>query len=183
MRMAGWRTAAVVVGSLFPIWGAHAADFPQAARDAVENAFPNAVIQEVGRETENGVRSCEVNLLLNGKRIEVEVHAKGDIGELERRIGLDETPKTLVEALREATGGDLTRARIERHERSGVAWFHQRTGLRVRATVRTFPDSPAVGYGRWASSPGASAQSAKRTFPHVCRRKPCRPNRPPWQRN
>jgi len=27
-----------------------------------------------------------------------------------------------------------------------VAWFHERTGLRVRATVRTFPDSPAVDY-------------------------------------
>jgi len=73
MRMAGWRAlAAVLVGSLLPAWSAHAADLPQAVRDAVEKAFPNAAIREVGQETENGVRYYEVNLLLNGNRIEVE---------------------------------------------------------------------------------------------------------------
>jgi len=41
--------------------------------------------------------------------------------EVERRIGLDEAPEVLVKALREASGGDLTRVRIERHERWGVA--------------------------------------------------------------
>lgn len=102
-----------------PMAGAARA-LPAAVREAVRQAFPTATIRGFGRETENGVCYYEVDLVRNGQRIEVEVDAEGGIGEIERRITLEEAPRELAEAVTKAirNGGS---ARIERHERWGVA--------------------------------------------------------------
>lgn len=96
---------------------------PEAVKTAVNKAFPNATIRSFGRERESGVRYYEVNLLLNGNRIEVEVDSQGGIGEIERRISVDEAPEKLRKAAAEfiADGGIV---RIERHER----WGRRRDG-------------------------------------------------------
>jgi len=93
---------------------------PEAVRQAIEKAFPNAVVRGYGRETERGVRYYEINLVLNGNRIEVEVNKHGGIGEVERRISIEDAPKELAKAIRKVIG-QKGRARIERHERWGVA--------------------------------------------------------------
>ena len=93
---------------------------PDAVREAVGKAFPGATIRSVDRETEKGVRYYEINLLRNGMRIEVEVDEDGGIGEIERRIEINEAPREVRDLVANAikSGG---RARVERHERWGVA--------------------------------------------------------------
>ena len=125
MEIGRWKSAASLIATcILLVVGAQAygakKDLPPEVVKAVRKAFPKATIGSYGRETENGVRYYEVNLRQNGLRIEVEVDKYGGIGEVERRISLDEAPKDLVEALSKIAD-DTNRIRIERHERWGVA--------------------------------------------------------------
>ncbi len=95
------------------------AGLPEAVEEAVRKAFPDAEIRSFGQERESGVQYYEVNLILDGHRIEVEVDKYGGIGEVERRVGLDALPDELADSIREARGPH-GRIRIERHERWGV---------------------------------------------------------------
>ena len=95
------------------------AGLPEAVEEAVRKAFPDAEIRSFGQERESGVRYYEVNLVLDGHRVEVEVDKYGGIGEVERRVSLDELPEALADSIREARGPH-GRIRIERHERWGV---------------------------------------------------------------
>jgi len=93
---------------------------PPAVADAIQKAFPTAAVSDLDRETENGVAYYEVNLTLNGHRTEVEVDPYGGIGEIERRVEIKALPRPLAEAIAHATEGG-GEARVERHERWGVA--------------------------------------------------------------
>lgn len=93
---------------------------PDDVRESIRKAFPSATVTGYGRETENGVRFYEVNLRDGGLRIEVEVDKYGGIGEIERRIGLDEAPAELLEAVAKVADKGSS-IRVERHERWGVA--------------------------------------------------------------
>jgi peptidase YpeB-like protein/putative PepSY-like beta-lactamase-inhibitor len=99
---------------------AQAADnLPAAVSAAVKKAFPAGRILDVERERESGVRYYEVELDVNDNRIEVEVDSEGGIGEVERRVGIDEVPEALAAAILKAVG-PKGKVRIERHERWGV---------------------------------------------------------------
>jgi len=165
----GRRAAAAGLACLLLTFGSQAADapegLPKAVREAVVKAFPGAAIRSFGLETEKGVQYYEVNLLLNGNRIEVEVDRFGGIGEIERRIGIEEAPEVLAKAVREATGG-TGKARIERHERWGVA----REGRFVKL------QSPRVFYevklsvngtrrsAKWHPKPASLTEKAKKAI-------------------
>ena len=120
MTRTGWSVAVVVLtAGLLWVGAAEAKGLPKAVRDAVAEAFPGAEVRSYGTEREGGLRFYEVDLVVSGKRIEVEVDKYGGIGEIERRIDVDEAPAALLKAIKEATGGK-GKVRIERHERWGV---------------------------------------------------------------
>ena len=99
----------------------YAADrLPDEVRESIRKAFPSAIVTGYGRETENGVRFYEVNLRQSDLRIEVEVDKYGGIGEIERRVSLNEAPQELLDAIAKVAdkNGPI---RVERHERWGVA--------------------------------------------------------------
>ncbi len=118
------RFAAVVALTFLLAAGAGAQDrrdrLPEAVREAVDRAFPSAVVESFGVEAESGVRCYELNLALQGNRVEAEVDRYGGIGEIERAVSIDELPRALAEAIL-AEKGIEGPVRIERHERWGVA--------------------------------------------------------------
>ena len=161
MGAAQWKRAGQVVVTCAVLIGCATAygasdPLPAVVAGALKKAFPNATITSVDRETENGVRYYEVNLLLNGERIEVEVDAFGGIGEIERRISIDEAPAELVEALAAAIKGG-GRIRIERHERWGTARggrFVQLAEPRVFYEIKWYSDE-GTRTAQWRPKAGA----------------------------
>ena len=93
---------------------------PAAVESAVRQAFPRATIRSFGRERESGAVYYEVNLRMDGKRLEVEVSPDGVIGEVEGQVELTALPKDLQDRITKATRGMKIR-RIELHERRGRA--------------------------------------------------------------
>ena len=60
---------------------------PKVVVDAVIAAFPNGTIQGGEMETENGETVYEVEVTVDGKRLEVEIDANGQILEIEDEDG------------------------------------------------------------------------------------------------
>lgn len=91
---------------------------PASVEQAVRREFPDAQVRSVEREREGGVLIYEVNLIENGKRIEVEFAPDGTIGEIESVVDEDDVPPHTLAALKHRVGnGRITS--IERHERRG----------------------------------------------------------------
>jgi hypothetical protein len=93
---------------------------PEAVVETVRRTFPNARVTGIGRERENGVMYYEFNLVVEGRRIEVEVDEFGMIGEVERRAAGSEIPPALRRQL-QGWAARGARVRVERHERWGTA--------------------------------------------------------------
>jgi uncharacterized membrane protein YkoI len=93
---------------------------PEKAAQVIEANFPDARITGLGRERERGAWYYEVALREGNRRFEVEVTDDGVIGEIEGRVLFADLPPELQQKVRERVGrGRL--ARIEKHERRGVA--------------------------------------------------------------
>ena len=166
----GVAAACLVLGTVIAAYGG-GGSLPPVVAQAVKKAFPNATVRGFGRETENGVSYYEVNLLQGGRRIEVEVDEYGGIGEVEMRISLAEAPTELAKAVAVATkaGG---RARIEKHERRGVARGGRFVALnepRVFYEIKLYVNGKrrrAVWRpGKGVDLPKAAARAIKRAFP------------------
>ena len=171
---APWRMVAVplcVLAMALCAADASARRLPQDAADTIAKSFPNAKIQKVARERENGVMYYEVNLLYEGNRIEVEVDEYGVIGEVERKIDLSEAPKPLQEAVRKLTGSG-GRARIERHERWGravdgrfVALEHPRVFYEVKLTANGRSKSATWRPEQFVQLPAAVNATVTQAYP------------------
>ncbi|KPK59788.1 MAG: hypothetical protein AMK73_08455 [Planctomycetes bacterium SM23_32] len=86
--------------------------------DAVESAFPAAVITGVELEDEEGAMLYVVRMERGERTLDVELSPEGVIGEIEIELGLDDVPQYMAEAIRQATGGGEI-ALIEMHELRG----------------------------------------------------------------
>jgi len=73
-------------------------ELPAAAAAAIAAAFPNAAIEKVKAEDENGVKTFAVKL-----ETEVEVAADGQIVSVSREVALKDVPEAVVKAIRTAT--------------------------------------------------------------------------------
>ena len=125
MARSHWKGGGCLVAVLFAVFGPGSAlagelILPDAAATAVKEAFPNATITGVERERENGVMCYEVNLRLNGRRIEAEVDADGTLAEIEMTLGIADLPKDIAELFATAAAGGRI-VRIEKHEIRAVA--------------------------------------------------------------
>lgn len=99
---------------------AKAAELPEAARKAIQAAFPDATMLAVEKEKEFGAVYYEVEIRDDGKRKEVEVSPDGIIGEIEYVLDAKDLPTDTREAIeRHLKGGTIRR--IEHHERRGTA--------------------------------------------------------------
>jgi hypothetical protein len=88
------------------------------AEAAVRELFPDALVLEVGHESEQGVRYFEVALRNGDETIEMEVTADGSVGEVETNIEIGDVPQLVRDEIRRVTGGSATR--VERHEIRGI---------------------------------------------------------------
>ena len=92
------------------------ADPDAAVINAVKAEFPQAAVGEMEKETEGGVVVYEVELVQDGKEIEVTVTSGGVIMEVEREIAQAELPPAVAAAIAKAAGG----AKIEEIEREEI---------------------------------------------------------------
>jgi hypothetical protein len=93
---------------------------PTAAASAVRALFPEGEITAVGREREDGVLYYEVVLRDGDAQFEVEVTAKGRVGEVETEVAWDDVPEQMRQRILAETGGARP-ASVERHQVHGVA--------------------------------------------------------------
>ena len=92
---------------------------PEAAAEAIRNAFPDAVIEDVEREREGGVMLYVVALTEEGEESEVEVTADGIICEIESVVNVADVPPAAAARIAKRTAGGKISS-IERHERRGM---------------------------------------------------------------
>jgi len=77
---------------------------PDAAREAILRAAKGAKIEEVERETENGLTLYEAEWRINGRKCAVEVTADGTVVELEESVNIKAVPAAVRRAAESAFG-------------------------------------------------------------------------------
>ena len=112
-----------------------ATSLPRAAADAVKAAFPQASIEEVALDKEDGIELYEVELRQNGEETEVTVSPDGVIVEVETEVSLKDLPKAVADAIAKAAGG----AKVEEVTR-------EETRAVVRAGKLVKLDQPKITY-------------------------------------
>lgn len=112
-----------------------ATSLPRAAADAVKAAFPQASIEEVGLDKEDGIDLYEVELRQNGEETEVTVSPDGVIVEVETEVFLKDLPKAVADAITKAAAG----AKVEEIKR-------EETRAVVRAGKLVKLDQPRITY-------------------------------------
>jgi hypothetical protein len=89
------------------------------ATTAVTQLFPRGSILDVVQETEAGVAFFEVTVRDGSRRVEVEVTADGNVGEIETEVPLADLPRAVADGIARLAGG-ATVKHAERHEVRGV---------------------------------------------------------------
>jgi len=67
-------------------------DLPAAVQKTVQDTLQGGEIQNIGKETEKGVRQYEVETMLNGKHRDFEVDSKGTLLVVEEETSIDSIP-------------------------------------------------------------------------------------------
>jgi len=80
-------------------------ELPDAVVAAVNAAFPNAKIEKVKLEDENGVKVYEVELEQGETEIEIEIAPDGTIIEIETEIKMADVPEAAAKAIQAAAEG------------------------------------------------------------------------------
>jgi uncharacterized membrane protein YkoI len=104
-------------------------ELPAAAAAAIKAAFPDAEIEEVEVEEENGLTLYEVELEQGDVEMEVEVDADGTLAEIETEIALKDVPEAVLQAIQAADAD----AKIEEIEK-----------VEIRAEIKTSQLAPAA---------------------------------------
>ena len=104
-------------------------ELPAAAAEAIKAAFPNAKIEEVEVEEEDGLTLYEVELEQGDVEMEVEVAADGTIAEIETEIPQKDVPEAVLQAIQAADAD----AKIEEIEK-----------VEIRAEVKKSQLAPAA---------------------------------------
>jgi uncharacterized membrane protein YkoI len=91
-------------------------ELPSAAAEAIKAAFPDAEIEEVEVEEEDGLTLYEVELEQDDAEMEVEVAADGTIVEIETEIALKDVPEAALQAIQAAAPD----AKIEEVEKTEI---------------------------------------------------------------
>ena len=90
-------------------------ELSEAAAKAVKEAFPNATIEKVEAEEEDGVKLFEVDLKDGEAEVDVSVAADGMIVEIEMVVALKDVPEAAAAAIKKAAeGGEIQK--IEKSE-------------------------------------------------------------------
>jgi hypothetical protein len=97
-----------LVGAAVP--GAQAKDKPDAAAaakitEAIKAVYPDAVIGEMGKETEDGLSFYEVAVTVKGAKIDADVTSDGTIIETEESADIKTFPDPAAKALTKTTKG------------------------------------------------------------------------------
>ncbi len=104
-------------------------ELPSAAADAIKAAFPEAEIEEVEVEEEDGLTLYEVELEQDDMEMEVEVAPDGTIVEIETEIAQKDVPEAALQAIQAADAD----AKIEEIEK-----------VEIRAEVKKSQLAPAA---------------------------------------
>jgi len=80
-------------------------ELPEAAANAIKKAFPNATIDEVEIDNENGMKLFEVELKQGEAEIEVSVAPDGTIVEIETEVALNDVPEKARAVISKAAEG------------------------------------------------------------------------------
>ena len=104
-------------------------ELPSAAADAIKAAFPEAEIEEVEVEEEDGLTLYEVELEQDDMEMEVEVAPDGTSVEIETEIAQKDVPEAALQAIQAAAPD----AKIEEIEK-----------VEIRAEVKKSPLAPAA---------------------------------------
>ncbi|MBN1256488.1 MAG: PepSY-like domain-containing protein [Planctomycetes bacterium] len=100
----------------------------EAAKQAIEEAFPDGNITNVDTGRESGDKFFQVDLKEGGIKKEVGVSSEGIIGEINYKIKTSELPESLRDTVRKKVGrGEILR--IEKHEKRGKANSGEWTAL------------------------------------------------------
>lgn len=84
-------------------------DLPAAVQATVTETAKGAGIKSIGKETEKGVQQYEVETMLNGKRRDFNVDAKGKLLVVEEETTIDAVPAAAKAAiLKKAGAGKIT---------------------------------------------------------------------------
>lgn len=84
-------------------------DLPAEAQKTIQTELKGAEIKSIGKETENGVTQYEIETMLNGKRRDFNVDAKGKLLVVEEETTLDAIPAPAKTAILKKIGtGKLT---------------------------------------------------------------------------
>lgn len=81
---------------------------------ALKAVYPDAVIGEMGKETEDGISFYEVGLTVKGTKMDADVTSDGTIIETEQEADMQTFPKAAADAIKKAakgmkiSGGELT---------------------------------------------------------------------------
>lgn len=97
-----------------------ATELSKPAEDAIKQAFPGAVIDEVDSEREHGVFYYEAEIKYKGDKLEVEVSPDGIIGEVEGKVNFKNLPQPVKTTARKYLKNAKIRW-VEKHERRGTA--------------------------------------------------------------
>jgi len=81
-----------------------------AAKQTLERSYPDAKVQKVNLETEDGQRLYEVKMLKDGSKLEVTLAEDGTIVEIESPVAAADLPKAVTDAVAKAAPG----AKIEK---------------------------------------------------------------------
>jgi len=90
-------------------------ELPAAATEAIKAAFPNAKVEEVEMEEEEGVTLYEVELEQGEVEMEVEVAADGTLVEIETEIAQKNVPEAVLQAI-QAAAADSKIEEVEKVE-------------------------------------------------------------------
>lgn len=135
----GAAALAVVGGVALTVWAADISlgQIPEKAKAALLKLAGDNKIIEIESEKENGVQVFEAGWLVNGKPVEAEVTADGELLEMEAMVTDAEVPEAVRTAAQQALAG-ASRIHYEKH----TVVFYEAEG-RVDGKAKEVKISPA----------------------------------------
>jgi uncharacterized membrane protein YkoI len=97
-------------------------DLPPAVQKTVQAELKGGEIQNIDKETENGVAQYEVETMLNGKHRDFDVDTKGNLMVVEEETDIDSIPAPAKAAVLKKVGAGKL-ARVELFRRGGETMY------------------------------------------------------------
>jgi uncharacterized membrane protein YkoI len=73
---------------------------PKAVRDAIKGRFPDAEVNSIEKETEDGKVVYDIELKEKGRKYEMDIQEDGTVIEIEKEVALKDLPEAVAKALK-----------------------------------------------------------------------------------